>query len=149
MILASPSTIHMNAITETTIITLYPRVTFQDEGLVLQGQNMGEVQQMTPSSASLAADNSHWKKECGIYCPEIWRKTYGNKGIAQYPWSQKLACFAPATFASATFGGIGRGRREKERLLEELLEWRLSARCMNPVCSNKIKHNARAKYLDL
>lgn len=51
VILASSSTIHMNAITPKTVVSLYPRVTFANEGLLLQGRCVEDVQEAITTTA--------------------------------------------------------------------------------------------------
>ncbi|KAJ3514166.1 hypothetical protein NMY22_g14830 [Coprinellus aureogranulatus] len=147
VILASPSTIHMNAITADTVISFYPRLTFKSEGLVLQGKDV-DVLQDACGRATLTGSNAHWTRKCGIYCPEIWRKSCGDGGIAQYPWSQRLRCLEPQPLFPVPWGErLVRLPGDSDPLLDELVFWKFLDECRAPDCPNRMKHDARSQYL--
>ncbi|KAJ3531228.1 hypothetical protein NMY22_g8247 [Coprinellus aureogranulatus] len=91
VLIAADNTADMLAISHDTIVSYYPRLLFAGEGMF----NNTAVEPDDTSGMSITADgvdielhanNYHWTKPCGPYCPEIWRWTYDDAGVMKIRW---------------------------------------------------------------
>ncbi|KAJ2920008.1 hypothetical protein MD484_g402, partial [Candolleomyces efflorescens] len=96
-LLRSPTTSEMNAITFDAVYSLYPRLTYANEGLILGRitQENVEVDRLRAGGGvKLFRVNEHWTKPCGWYCPMRIRKTYDDPGTGN---TKRVKCvlFSP------------------------------------------------------
>lgn len=88
-LLSAYNTVDMVAISQDTIASYYPRLTWRNEGIFV---NRGVQEQSdqalitTPEGIELRSDNSHWTKPCGAYCPAVWRHSYDDDGLLKASW---------------------------------------------------------------
>lgn len=162
----------MNAITNSSVVSFYPRLAYANESLVVDGYDVPEP---NPYSFTISPSNSGWTKPCGLYCPMLRRITFGDQGVATYPWSHRpkesrptTAWGAPSWSSSSAsnnplvnvrnwgerYSRATRGwRREPSPVrttdlrLQEPLRWRMSTTCSNPHCSHNVLAEERALYL--
>ena len=147
VVLSSPSSIHMNVITSSRVISFYPQLSLAGRSLVREGQDLEEVRSSTDPSVQHSASNNDWNEKCGVYCPAIRRKTYGDVGIAQYCWSQTLL---PLTTPLFPYPHEDTSPcNADELLLQEHVEWTLAKRCSNRFCPVSLDHDVISQYIYL
>ncbi|KAF6754002.1 hypothetical protein DFP72DRAFT_1068854 [Ephemerocybe angulata] len=153
VVLATPFTAQMNAITHDRIICLHPRATFANESFVVDGHNLGAGEADDARGFNVLGDNAHWTEPCGLQCPATWRKTPDDKGAAMYSWSleeawqstwdptRRLPLRAPFTSRSTTVdSGLA-------FMSAEALTWRARSRCCNMHCPNMQLFERRVRIL--
>ncbi|KAF6752797.1 hypothetical protein DFP72DRAFT_849572 [Ephemerocybe angulata] len=145
VVLRSPFTGQMNALTSTTIGSYYPRLMFRNESLCLEGFDLSKLPPtIRPPTFALFPDNSHWTNACGVYCPATWRKTYNDRGLARYRWSVRSQTAGPAPL----WGMPPDVDPRHEQLWKgELLSWKMRRRCANPHCPNMVLYDSRQQFL--
>ncbi|KAF6747084.1 hypothetical protein DFP72DRAFT_854771 [Ephemerocybe angulata] len=145
VLLRSPFTGQMNALTSTTLGSYYPRLTFRNESLSLEGFDQSTLPaSVRPPTFALYPDNSHWSNPCGIYCPATWRKTRNDRGLALYRWSAHPQAESPPQF----WGRPAVSDVQQEHLwTADLLSWKLCHRCANPNCPNMGLYDSRSQFL--
>ncbi|KAF6754976.1 hypothetical protein DFP72DRAFT_1123600 [Ephemerocybe angulata] len=130
----------MNAIIPGSVIVFYPRLTFANDSLAVEGVEGGE---RTDNLTFAVSDtNAGWTKPCGIYCPTIWRKSVEDRGAASYSWSY-LHPDAPKPSY-----WVKHPHPVEVFCSSEALTWRVHSRCHNSACPNMQLYNARLRYLN-
>lgn len=144
----------MNAITHDTIYSLFPRLTYANEGLVVERDeptDIEEARKHAGGGVELYRDNSHWTRPCGHYCPMMNKKTYDDDGVARYrwsPWQDDLTVVND--FGNAVHDGPGRSAVvERDLMYSDLYSWRVLDRCTNSLCDHAQKSSRRGMFLNL
>ncbi|KAJ3531224.1 hypothetical protein NMY22_g8245 [Coprinellus aureogranulatus] len=91
VLMAGGDTADMVAISHDTIVSYYPRLTFANEGLLVNsGVRADDAATMSitldEEDVEIHLSNYHWTKPCGPYCPELWRCNYDDEGALKVHW---------------------------------------------------------------
>ncbi|KAJ2919826.1 hypothetical protein MD484_g592, partial [Candolleomyces efflorescens] len=125
VLLASPITSQTNLITPSRIYSLYPNLVHRFDTLVTDRKGIDiTVREDWLPCYELKANNLHWKKACGPYCPALRRRTHSDPGIASFHWSTR--------FQEPRISDTG----EDAVVTHNLLFWRFANRCRNMKCKN-------------
>lgn len=157
VLLDSPFTAHMNAITPFQVVSFYPRLTYANESMEVDRVVEPRERQL---SVALTASNAHWTKPCGYYCPMRWRKTFGDPGVATYSWSPYPRQPKSDWNNHSTLVTVGKWGDKlipgwntapppiptEDLRLQQPLRWRISSTCSNPHCAN---HQLRGRLFEV
>lgn len=151
-LLGSPTTAEMNAITHDAVFSLYPRLTYANEALVVgritsAGVGIGELR--VGGGVKIYRNNSHWTKPCGLYCPMRRRKTYDDEGVARYRWcASQDDLNVYNKWGNATTDEPARGVVTEWDLMYSSMEtWQVFDKCQNPHCEHAVKYDRRSQYV--
>lgn len=166
VILDTAFTANMNAITAHAVVSFYPRLSMINESLLVDNRDADDAML---HSFDVTSTNSHWTKPCGLYCPAVWRKSYGDPGVAMYPWNPASKPAKPDS--SLPFGNprpleighwgppsmwpplsvpsIQPTASPTDIRFQEAVRWRIKARCDNPHCPNSVLRSRREAVLGL
>lgn len=122
-VLASPIMCQSNLLTSTRIYCFFP-TTITSVCTIKTDLPSVKAARRPGAPYTLRANNRHWSKACGIYCPSRERCTIGDDAVASFQWNVQMSS-PPSRYEGVDY-----------LLAENALVWRFSVRYRNLKCKN-------------
>ncbi|RXW13432.1 hypothetical protein EST38_g12421 [Candolleomyces aberdarensis] len=146
VMIGSPTTAGMNAITSTLVVSFYPRLTFANEALQIEQVAVDDP--LATAGVATFDSNSHWERPCGSYCPTKKRKPFDDDGAAIYCWRKDVIFEGDAELEWDDGSTLWGNQVATHFTYSDTLSWQVSNYCDNSSgCSYRDKLESRSQYL--